>query len=150
MVPPFVLGGAEVCERRVPLTRAVEGLDEVEDGHPDVVAGAPARVVDQFTFEGGEEGLGEGIVIAIADRAHRDGDLDLLQLEGGWEDLSVPQRFYVDVEVARAGRPSVMDRWDLERRKRERGQPAAPAGARSPVQAVQVRELRKTSRSWGR
>ena len=34
------------------------------------------------------------------------GDLFDLQLEGGWEDLNVPQRFYVDVEAAKAGRTS--------------------------------------------
>ena len=73
------------------------------------------------------------------------GDLFDLQLEGGWEDLTVPQRFYVDVEAAKAGRASVMDRWELERRKRERGPSPAAAGVRNPVQGVQVRELRKTS-----
>jgi integrase len=74
------------------------------------------------------------------------GDLFDLQLEGGWEDLSVRQRFYVDVEVAKAGRASVMDRWELERRKRGRAPSPAPTSVKKPVQAVQAREPQKTSR----
>ena len=62
------------------------------------------------------------------------GDLYDLQMEGGWEDLSVPQRFYVDVDGPRAGRASVMDRWELERRKRERQIQVV-----EPVQGVRVR-----------
>jgi hypothetical protein len=69
------------------------------------------------------------------------GDLYDLQQEGGWEDLSVPQRFYVDVDGHKAGRASVMDRWELESRKRERGANLRP---------VQVRGPRKTSRSGAR
>jgi len=71
------------------------------------------------------------------------GDLYDLQQEGGWEDLSVPQRFYVDVEAPRPGRSSVMDRWEVERRKRERGRPIQAVG---PVQAIQAVGLAKSGR----
>ena len=47
--------------------RAVEGLDEVEDGHPGLDAGASAGAGDQLALEGGDEALGQGIVIAVAD-----------------------------------------------------------------------------------
>lgn len=89
-------------------------------------------------------------------RKHGVGDLYDLQLEGGWEDLEVPQRFYVDVERPRAERASVMDRWETDRRKRERGEraprplqaaPKAPGQVRAPVQASQVREQRPGRRA---
>jgi hypothetical protein len=54
MVPPFVLGGADVAERRVALARSVERLDDVDDGHAGLSAGAPARAGDQLAFEGGD------------------------------------------------------------------------------------------------
>jgi hypothetical protein len=59
----------------------------------------------------------------------------------------VPQRFHVDVGGSKEGRASVMDRWELERRKRERGQPGRPIQARGQIQGVQVREPRKSSRT---
>src|SRR5918998_934312 len=74
MVPPFVLRRAEVAEPGVPSAGVIEGLDEVEDGHPRLLAGPPTRAGDQLALEGGEERLGEGVVETIADRAHRDGD----------------------------------------------------------------------------
>jgi len=52
------------------------------------------------------------------------GDLYDLQREGGWEDLETPQRFYVDTQSDSPGRSSVLDRWELERRKRQRGRSA--------------------------
>lgn len=51
------------------------------------------------------------------------GDLYDLQRMGGWEDLEVPQRFYVDTEADTAQRPSVLDLWETQRRKRQRGRP---------------------------
>jgi integrase/recombinase XerD len=74
------------------------------------------------------------------------GDLYDLQQEGGWEDLSIPQRFYIEVDEPREGRVSVMDRWELERRKRERGRPIQ---AVAPVQVVQAVGLGKSGRPNG-
>jgi integrase len=60
------------------------------------------------------------------------GDLFELQQLGGWEDLDVPQRFYVDVGPPQAGQPSVMDRWTVERKKTTRGRArGADSGGRS-------------------
>lgn len=71
------------------------------------------------------------------------GDLYELQRLGGWEDLSVPQRFYVDTEGDAPGRASVLDLWEFQRRKRERGRPVQVVG---PVQVVQVVESPKNRR----
>jgi integrase/recombinase XerD len=80
------------------------------------------------------------------------GDLYDLQREGGWEDLEVPQRFYVDLEDSGRERASVMDLWETERRKRERVlnrpvQVVAPIQKVGPVQGVQVVEPPKMRRS---
>lgn len=65
-------------------------------------------------------------------RKHGVGDLFDLQVEGGWEDLSVPQRFYVDVDPQRPGRPSMLDRWEQTRRKEQRRQ-NSPVQVRTPL-----------------
>ena len=49
------------------------------------------------------------------------GNLFELQQERGWEDLEVPQRFYVEVGTPKADRSSVMDRLELARKKDVRG-----------------------------
>lgn len=74
------------------------------------------------------------------------GDLYDLQLEGGWEDLSVPQRFYVEVGRAAPDHPSVMDRWEVERKKSQRGRPGRSIQVVEPVQGIQAGGLSKTSR----
>jgi hypothetical protein len=66
-----------------------------------------------------------------------------LQQEGGWEDLSIPQRFYIDLGDGRQNRGSVLDRWEVEQRKRDRGRPTQVRGS---VQAIQARGPYKTSR----
>jgi len=68
------------------------------------------------------------------------GDLYDLQQEGGWEDLSVPLRFYVDVGRPAAGRTSVLDLWEQSRVKGKRGQNL------KAVQGIQVRGLPMKSR----
>lgn len=68
------------------------------------------------------------------------GDLYDLQQEGGWEDLEVPQRFYVDLNGDRPGRPSVMDRWETQQRKQSRA-----IQVREVVQGIQVRERRESA-----
>jgi hypothetical protein len=51
--PPFVLGRAEIAQRRVAAVGIVEALDEVEDGHAGLAAGSPARASDELAFEAG-------------------------------------------------------------------------------------------------
>jgi hypothetical protein len=46
--------------------------------------------------------------------------------------------FYTDMNQSRAGRASVLDRWELEQRKITRGRPNRPVQVVAPVQAVQV------------
>jgi hypothetical protein len=52
----------------------VEGLDVVEERGSQLSAGRPLRVVvdpGEFAFEGGEERLDGGVVVAAADGAER-------------------------------------------------------------------------------
>jgi site-specific recombinase XerD len=68
------------------------------------------------------------------------GDLYDLQREGGWEDLEVPRRFYVEVGPAK-NPASVLDRWEVAQRKRQRGRPVqevTPIQQVEPVQGVQA------------
>jgi integrase/recombinase XerD len=58
------------------------------------------------------------------------GDLYDLQRMGGWADLEVPQRFYVDTEADASQRASVLDLWETQRRKRQRGRPIQVGDAR--------------------
>jgi integrase len=69
------------------------------------------------------------------------GDLYDLQQAGGWEDLDVPQRFYVSVDTAEPARASVMDRWTTAHRKNER---ARSVQVRGSVQGIQAREVRES------
>ena len=45
----------------------VEGFDEVEEGAASLEMGAPSHRGEQLTFQGGEEPLGEGVVVARGD-----------------------------------------------------------------------------------
>lgn len=47
----------------------VKALDEGEHRHPRLSLGAEAAAVEQLALEGGEEGLGHGVVIGVTDRA---------------------------------------------------------------------------------
>src|SRR3954469_2473708 len=60
-----------VAEGRMSSVRVVEAFDEVENRIASVVVIAKARSIDQFTLEGGEEALAHGVIVAIADGAHR-------------------------------------------------------------------------------
>ena len=75
------------------------------------------------------------------------GDLFDLQQEGGWEDLEVPQRFYVEVGTPKADRASVMDRLELARKKDVRGRKSATIQVVAPVQGIQEVENPKNGRS---
>jgi hypothetical protein len=69
LVAPFELGRAELAERGVPPARVVEALQVVEDRHPSLGLGAEPLAVQQLAFQGGKEAPGDGVVIAVADRA---------------------------------------------------------------------------------
>jgi hypothetical protein len=49
--------------------RIVPSLDELEDGPACFGLRAEAGSVDELAFEGGEEALAHGVVVAVADRA---------------------------------------------------------------------------------
>jgi hypothetical protein len=61
--------------------RVVPALDEVEDGHPGLGLGAEAVAVEQLALERREEALAQGIVVAVAYRAHRRPHTRLLTAE---------------------------------------------------------------------
>ncbi len=76
------------------------------------------------------------------------GDLLDLQREGGWEDLEVPQRFYIDASEMPKGRVSVMDRWEQKQRKEARAEAGRTRHNREVTPPIQVREVAKTSRAY--
>jgi len=53
------------------MTRVVPALDPGKDRHARLGLALKATRVDQFAFEVGEEALGRGGVVCIADSAHR-------------------------------------------------------------------------------
>src|SRR5919202_2086654 len=57
--------------------RIVEALDVVENGLPGFRVRPPTAPIDQFAFERGKERLGQGIVEAVTNRAHRGRDTGL-------------------------------------------------------------------------
>jgi hypothetical protein len=52
----------------------VEGFDVVEDGGAELAAAWPGVAEDEFLLERREEALGNGVVLDVACRAHRDRD----------------------------------------------------------------------------
>jgi hypothetical protein len=54
--------------------RIVPAFDELKNGRTRFGWGGQAGAIEQFTFEGCEEALAEGIVETITDRAHRGAD----------------------------------------------------------------------------
>ncbi len=63
--------GERFAERRVAAQRIVEALDVAEDSHPCLGLRAEATASQQLAFEGREEALGHGVVVGVANRAHR-------------------------------------------------------------------------------
>ncbi len=57
----FVFLGAEISVGGVPASPVVEALDEVEQCGAGLVVGGEAGSVEEFTFEGGEERLGDRV-----------------------------------------------------------------------------------------
>lgn len=56
----------------------VEALDEGEDIPPGRSWVVEQGALEQLAFQPGEEGLGHGVVVAVADRAHRGQNAGLL------------------------------------------------------------------------
>jgi hypothetical protein len=57
----------------------VEALQVVEDRGARLGAGREPGVVQQLALQGGEEALGDGVIEAAADRAHRGDQAGLAQ-----------------------------------------------------------------------
>src|SRR4029450_9467638 len=70
----LVLVGAEPAKLALDAVGVVPAVDVAEQVQLGLVAGAVAGAVDPLDLEGGEEVLGQGVVEAVADRAH--GGLD--------------------------------------------------------------------------
>jgi len=58
----------------VPAPGVVETFNEFEDRIARFVVIVKGRTVDEFTLERGEETLAHGVVVAVADGAHRGTD----------------------------------------------------------------------------
>ena len=65
----------------MPPARIVPSFDELEDGLARLSGIAEAPAVDQLALQCGEEALGHGVVVGIADGAHRRADAIASQ---GW------------------------------------------------------------------
>jgi hypothetical protein len=63
------LHGAHVPQRGMQVLAIVPNLAVREDGHPGRRAGRPVGASDQLHFARGEERLGDGVIIAVTDRA---------------------------------------------------------------------------------
>lgn len=70
----FDLRRGAVAERRMSTLSVVEGLDVVEQGGSQLVPARPSLAADELDLEGGEEGLGDGVVPAVVFTAHADLD----------------------------------------------------------------------------
>jgi hypothetical protein len=67
----FVVVGGQHPEGGVPADRVVERFDVLEDGLGELVPRRPGSPVVEFCLEDGEEAFGQGVVVGIADGAHR-------------------------------------------------------------------------------
>jgi len=54
--------------------RVVPALDEGEDGEAGLAMGRESSSIEELAFEGCEEALAEGVVVAVAHRSHRGSD----------------------------------------------------------------------------
>ena len=71
MMPPLVVDRGEVSDRGMAAAWIVEALDEFEDRTTRFGLCLEPTSIEQLAFEGCEETLAHGVVIRIADRAHR-------------------------------------------------------------------------------
>ena len=69
----FVAGRAEIAEAAVEAAGVVPAFDPVEDGPVEAGDGRPGATVDEFSFDGGEEALGDGVVPACSFASQRQG-----------------------------------------------------------------------------
>src|SRR6476619_7027588 len=80
----------KISDRGVAAAPIVEPLDEVEDCASRLGLGLEAVPREKLAFEGGEEALAHGVVIGVADRAHRGTHAcltaELAELEVYWAD----------------------------------------------------------------
>ena len=60
MVPAFVVGWAEVVQRGVAALGVVDTFDVPEQPHPGGLTGREPLTPQEFLFQTGEEGLGDG------------------------------------------------------------------------------------------
>ena len=65
----------------MPARGVVPAFDELEAGDAGLGLGLELAAVEQLAFEGGEEALAHGVVVTIADRAHRRPDAHFLAPE---------------------------------------------------------------------
>src|SRR2546425_656877 len=79
--PALVGERGQVRKGRVPAVRVVPALDELEDGATRLDRGGEAPPGEELALEGREEALAQGVVVGVADRAHRGPDPDLLAPE---------------------------------------------------------------------
>ena len=70
----FEVDWREIADGGVSSARIVETFDEVEDGEARLLEAGEVASQDEFTLEGGEEALTEGVVVAVPDAAHRGPD----------------------------------------------------------------------------
>src|SRR2546425_1083676 len=61
----------------MPAARIVPAFDEVEDGKARLYLGAEPLAIEQLALEGREEALAQGVVVRVADAAHRRPDASL-------------------------------------------------------------------------
>src|SRR6266516_810814 len=71
MVVGLELDGAAPAEAPLDAVRVVPPVDVAEQCQLGLLTGTEAGAVDQLDLQGGEEVLGQRVVIAVADRAHR-------------------------------------------------------------------------------
>ena len=67
----FVLDRCEHAEGGVASAAVVEHLEVLEQGVGRLEAGAPSSAVEQFGLHASPERFDHGVVVAVADRAHR-------------------------------------------------------------------------------
>jgi hypothetical protein len=75
----FVVGWGEHVEGGVAALAVVEGLDVLEHCGLELEPRRPGAAVDEFFLEGGEERLGDGVVVGVSAGAHRDRDPGLVR-----------------------------------------------------------------------
>lgn len=61
----------EIIQRAMEAAAVVEGFDVIEDGGGGIPLGVEGEaVVKEFGFEGGEDTLGKGVVVAVTGGTH--------------------------------------------------------------------------------